>query len=1032
MTARQPDLEAVRDLHARLRTDAALRGGFRPAQTLAALVGGLPEDDLVIAAALSALREDSTVTRDEAGQVWTLRPAVRRKVLQTIPDSALAGHDSAVAQALTGSAGYQPDAIRRLVRYTEGARPPPAAVLARRLHTLERAGPKAPAHDQVVALRSALNAAEQRARATDLLSGGVFGREAEQTRIAEWIAKPHRQAPVRSLHVSGLPGIGKSYLLQAAVQAASAGDTGVLTVWLDFDRSGLAVTDATAFFEEVSRQIGDALPSSAAALRDIRLQAARERSALSAREAAYALPRQLLSAMGRIVSGQPRPVLIVLDTLEVLRARGETAVMRLFENLDILLTEGVAPLGVISAGRGDALDPVPDRCSDRVILRGLPDRVADSYLAAQKVPDTARAAILSMAQGNPLMLKLCARAHADGLSLSEAPGAGPDTAGAYLYRAILSRLDPPLNALAQAGLVLHRIHPSHLGSILALALDLTLTDAQAEALFHDLATQHWLVEADSGGGWLRHRADIRAAFLPLLYADQPQLAARVNARAAEVLADTDPSAALYHRLQLTRTGADSPDIDPMAATRLGTTMIDELPQKARDALRRARGERSDNFRADKGDALPDTAPVYRMDTTDIDSIVPLPSLYPVQRAVPAFAHDRATGRLTTGLTRAPRPLDPRLTDDLRLMLIGGDRREAAYLVEKALSNPFQADDPGAVVVLAYLWLSGAWASALRLWRAMGAPCDNHDTALARLLREIDAEARFVTARRRLPDLPAPPASGRSALLGSAYDVALAMTGDADPSPSDGRLRAEALLAPWLPGMNESAAARLRSEAEVRRERSGLALIPDLPDPLHPGVSVASMIPHLVPLTALATDRTGAARAAWLAALAPRLPDILRLQAPWITVAPDSLASASDTPFDMLDLLAACGLLTEAATAMALALRDAETARLAVSAERWRRVSHGLWALSKRPPRGWRGRAGLDVVTQHLLEMPQHDADRLAQLWLPEPEAQARLADRLRGRMPDGDAGTRALAALRRDLPPGLAVPVALSRSGLFD
>ena len=1032
MTARQPDPGAVRDLHARLRTDAALRGGFRPAQTLAALVGGLPEDDLVIAAALSALRADSTVTRDEEGQIWTLRPAVRRKVLQTTPDSALAAHDSAVAQALTGSAGYQPDAIRRLVRYAEGARPAPASVLARRLHTLERAGPKAPAHDQVVALRSALNAAEQRARATDLLSGGVFGREAEQARIAEWIAKPHRQTPVRSLHVSGLPGIGKSYLLQAAVRAASAGDTGVLTVWLDFDRSGLAVTDATAFFEEVSRQIGDALPSSAAALRDIRLQAARERSALSAREAAYALPRQLLSAMGRIVSVQPRPVLIVLDTLEVLRARGETAVMRLFENLDILLAEGVAPLGVISAGRGDALDPVPDRCGDRVILRGLPDRVADSYLAAQKVPDTARAAILSMAQGNPLLLKMSARAHADGLSLSEAPGAGPNTAGAYLYRAILSRLDPPLNVLAQAGLVLHCIHPEYIGTILAPALDLSLTERQAEALFDDLGTQHWLVEADSGGGWLRHRADIRAAFLPLLYADQPQLAARVNARAAEVLADTDPSAALYHRLQLTRTGADIPDIDPLAATRLGATMIDELPQKARDALRRARGERSDNFRAGSGDAPPDTAPVYWMDTTDNDSIALRPSLYPVQRPVPAFAHDHATGRLTTGFTRAPRPLNPRLTDDLRLMLTGGDLREAAYLVEKALSNPFRADDPGAVVLLGYLWLSGTWASALRLWRAMGAPCDDHDPALARLLREIDAEARFVTARRRLPDLPAPPASGRSALLGSAYDVALATTGDPEPSPSDGRLGAEALLAPWMPGMNESAATRLRAEAEVRRERSGVSLTPDLPDALRPGVTIAPMIPHLVPLTALATDRTGAARAAWLAALAPRLHGILRLQAPWITMAPDNLARALDTPFDMLDLLAACGLLTEAATAMALALRDAETARLAVSAERWRRLSHGLWTLSKRPPKGWQGPVGLDAVTQHLLAMPPRDADRLAQLWLPEPQARTRLSGRLKGRMPDGDTAARALAALRRDLPPGLVVPAALSQPEEFD
>lgn len=1022
MTARQPDPGAVRALYERMRADAALRDRFRPAETLSALAGGLPGDDLVIAAALSALREDSTATRDEQGPVWTLRPAVRRKVLETLPEAALAGRDSPVVRALTGSAGYQPDAIRRLVRYAESARPPPAAVLARRLHALERAGPKAPAHDQVVALRSALNAAEQRARATDLLSGGVFGRDAELSRIAAWIAAPQSHGPMRSLHVSGLPGIGKSYLLQAAVRAASGTDDGVLPVWLDFDRSGLAVSDATAFFEEISRQIGDALPSAAGDLRDIRLQAARERSALSAREAAYALPKPLLAAMGRIIAGQPRTVLVVLDTVEVLRARGETAVMRLFENLDILLAEGVAPLAVLSAGRGDALDPVPDRCGAAVTLGGLPDTVADRYLEAREVPPETRRAILHMAAGNPLLLKLGARAHADALALTWSPGEGPETAGAYLYRAILSRLDPPLNALAQAGLVLDRIHPRHLGTILAPALDLSLTQAQAETLFHDLATQHWLVEVDSGGGWLRHRADIRAAFLPLFYADQPELAGRVNARAAEVLADTDPGAALYHRLQLVRVGARLPTIDPLTAIRIGAVMTEELPPRARDALRRARGERSGNFRAGADGAAPDFTPVYPIDTSDVASVTPLP----VMRPVDVFLFDHATGRLVKRAQPAA-PLDPRLTDDLRLMLTGGDRREAAYLVNKALSAPFRADDPGAVVVLAYLWLSGTWASALRLWRAMGAPFDYPDPALARLLREIDAEARFVTARRRLPDLPAPPASGRSALLGAAYDVALATAGGADPTAGDGWMRAEALLAPWLPGKNESAAARLRSEAGVRRERAGLSLSSDLPEPLDPGVTIAPMIPHLVPMTSLVTDASGLARAEWLAALAARLPDILRLQAPWIGLPPDRLASATDRPFDMLDLLAAVGLLTEAMTAMALTLGDAEVARLAVSAELWRRLSHGLWSHSRRPPPGWRGQAGLDAMTRYLLELPSGDARTLVALWLPAPDARDRLACRLRGRIPKGDRADCAIAALRRDLPPGLAVPAALSR-----
>lgn len=122
--------------------------------------------------------------------------------------------------------------------------------------------------------------------------------------------------------------------------------------------------------------------------------------------------------MGRIVADQPRQVLIVLDTLEVLRARGETAVMRLFENLDTLLAAGVAPLAVISAGRGDALDPVPDRRGGEVRLLGLSDMIADSYLAANGVPTEARAAILKSCQGQSAVAETrrarpCRRAVAD-------------------------------------------------------------------------------------------------------------------------------------------------------------------------------------------------------------------------------------------------------------------------------------------------------------------------------------------------------------------------------------------------------------------------------------------------------------------------------------------------------------------------------------------------------------------------------------------------------------------------------------------
>lgn len=83
----RPDPETVRALHARLRAHTVHLGGYRPAEALAALPGGLPEDDLVVAAALSALRDDSTVIRDAAGPIWTMRPSVRYKVLNPTPDT---------------------------------------------------------------------------------------------------------------------------------------------------------------------------------------------------------------------------------------------------------------------------------------------------------------------------------------------------------------------------------------------------------------------------------------------------------------------------------------------------------------------------------------------------------------------------------------------------------------------------------------------------------------------------------------------------------------------------------------------------------------------------------------------------------------------------------------------------------------------------------------------------------------------------------------------------------------------------------
>ena len=1051
MTKGAPDPKALAGLYASLQQAAALQDGFRPANLLrAATHGSVPDDDVLVAAALSALREDCSVSRDSGGQVWTLRASVRRKVAVDSGADAYSGSgESEIEHALAGAMGYQPKAIARLVTYASGTRPPPAAVLARRLVALERAGPKAPAYPLQVALRGALNAAEQRERAAALLAGGVFGRDRERTMLRDWIASPFSAPPVRAMHVSGLPGIGKSFLLQSVVHEARNSSARPLVIWLDFDRSGLQVADATAFFEEVSRQVGDALPTAADDLRVARLQAARERSALSSREAALALPRELLARMGALVQAQRRPVLVVLDTLEVLRARAETAVATLFEHLDRLVSVGLAPMSVVSAGRGDALDPVPDRAGPKVHLSGLEPEYAQAYLQTQNVPDAAQPAILAQAAGNPLLLKLSARAFADGVTLAPDNGQVAEVAGAYLYRSILSRLEPPLNDLAHAGLVLRRVQPSLLRLVLAPALGLDLSEDRAQTLFQELATQHWLVEAEPGGMWLRHRADTRAAFLPLLYSDRPDLAIKVNQRAVEALAD-DPEAVLYHQLQLSAFTGQMPLIDPAIAARFNAVTIDELPLAVRDAVRRARGERSDMFRQvgtaqttsamspDEDELLrlveleaKDLLPGYGADVISMAAADAEPSATPAKPA-PSFVLLPETGRLLPAPAGQTRPLDPRAIEDLRLMLASGERREATFILERAIVSPFLASDPGALVVLAYLWLSGAWASAFRLWRAIGAPYDDKEPFIARILRELDAEARFSTAVARLPDLAPPPASGRSALLGSSYDVALALLGDdrikTARTPAEGEARAAGILAPWLDTLSRSHTARLAAEAEVRFERLGLQLATDLPKPRQDAAKLVVAIPHLVPMAALCSDRGGQRRADWLGNLRTRLPDILQLQVPWIQGAPAALAKFGDSPFDMLDLLAGAGVLADAMRAMSLTLQDKDVSQMAASAERWRRLSQGMWSLSRRAPKGWRCPDGADATTLDLLSRLQATpgtARRLFDLWLPEPAAQTRCAQKLRGVPARITFLPERLAALmQKGLPAGLAAAIA--------
>lgn len=1050
VSATPPDHDA---LYAALQRWAALRDRFHPMALMQALEAagteeGPTDDPVVMAEALSALQDDCVIDKGEMGPIWSLRPAVRRKVLGKIEDApmerALAFAEGPLADALRGQGAFAPDALQAALKPQV-----PSATLVHLVGTLDRAGPRAPGYASLIALRSALNTAEQRERAEAILSRGFFGRQKERARLADWIASPQSARPLRSLHVSGLPGIGKSFLLEKIIQEAVGRDEPIL-IRLDFDRSGLMVDDTHAFFEEISRQLGDAVPVAAAALREHRLQSARERSSLSGREARFILPRDLLAHMGQIAAQDGRLVLIVLDTLEVLRARGETAVMTLFDHLDRLVEFGMSRVCVVSAGRGDALEPVPDRLGGRLHLPGLEDEAEEALLKARGVPPEQWPDIRRVARGNPLLLTLAARAFAvgQGDEVVAAQSRDPAVRGGYLYRAILSRLPQPLNDLAHAGLVLRRLDPGVLAQVLGPALGLTLDVAQASRLFDDLATQHWLIEADDRPGWLRHRPDMRAAFFPLLVEDRPDLVRDISARAMG-FDDLPPLDRLYHRLQLVRWDGDLPEVPAGMAGEFSPLMLDELPPRARDAVLQARGQRSDFGRmGGVGAGQAKESSVGASDRAARRTVIDKPFGAPAgpKPAARLFTYNAKRARLELSRSTAPGQIDPRAIRDLSLMLANGDQREAAFILRNSFSGAFEARSEAGRAVMCYLWLAGQWAGAMRLWRAMGRPSGGEvdtgpspDPVLARICDEICAEQDFRASVKSLKDRPLPPEPGRVALIGGALDVAGCVAyGPPDfgakVAPAQGQEYAAALLAPWQMGGDSSAIARLRAEAEKRRERFGLAgRAPDVP-----GWQVAPMIPHISPLAALCLDPDQGPRAQWLARLQPQLEKIISIQTPWFADQTSGLTQSDAGVVDVIDRLGVLGLTADWAGAMSLALFDGDLGRIAASAERWRRLSHGAWPFAGAAPKDWtEGRGGVDQATQGLMQhLAEKDDDgataaRLLQLWLLPGGDRALKAVRLRLaaiQFHDPAPDTALRRAAKLGLPPGIAAPLALLAS----
>ncbi|MBE4720424.1 ATP-binding protein [Pseudarthrobacter sp. AB1] len=1022
-------IEEARPFIERARRFAALSGPFDPG----ALLNMLGDVSADAALAVTVNLANACDTSKPSG--WLMRGTVRRRELAALKaggalDSEIRlrrqyPRDPATEALLDALAGVSPYTGAGITHLLEP--PLDRDSLARVATALDRAGPQAAAHQALASVRSALGRFDADARAQLMQDRGFYGRHAEIAQAERWLSRPFTDGPVAALYITGLPGIGKSTLIDETARRAGIQAPPWLVVRLDFDRGGLDIQDQVGLTVEISRQVALESGPTTSPLRQARLAAAGAGSSPDGNikgSGRQHIPQELSRVLGETVRAVGRPVLLILDTVEVLGGRGETHPLRLFETIDELCRQGLRPLAVIAAGRGPALESVPERVGERIELGGLDDENADRLLSRYDAGSDMFQRIREVSDGIPLLLRLAALAvrQSGPMALEGVSGRG-DLAAVYLYRFLLSRTgDENLRLLAQPGLLIRRLNPDVIAEVLAPHVGLDdMRAPDAVAAFEALATQHWLVEPDAVPGWVRHRPDVRASLLELLYnAGEPSTTAGLNLRAARWFERRpEPFAQLeaaYHRLQAMRSGGRPPRIAPEILQQLDRQSVSELPAAAQDLVRDSIGLRTSKFRRGSKSAL-------------------------------SVDHEGAARELEATLER-------------------GDVREAAYVYGRSFGqSPGAPHSPASDVARSFLWRAGRWSDALHGF-------DPHryfdgrfrerapTTTLAHL--EMWAESGFAalesafTADPGLAELATElrERGFNGSLANGALGFALVHTGAPElrsswgvSDPVDAAAVVWSPTTTWVSGVPSPQvldslavqasrfAANVSSPTTTVRETNlPVPRAPDLATPAGAARVLASATPYGPVTETMQQLDPGDAMLRHLARTDFELAEAGGLPP---RGAGDWSISPAASPGGSIQNLAALGLLAEWLGAAAVALRRPDLRLLARSSERWRRTSAGQWAypsrLTSHPP-SWTRRPD-ETMVDRIAQLDSEEAClEQIRIWsgAVNPGKAWEEFQRLRRRYPAADREARrsapddaAAALLARHVPSAFVPPMAV-------
>lgn len=946
---------AVSDNYLQLRDQlfrrAALVDDFLPRDLLKEVIPAeLAKDILLRSQLMSALRE-KCATR---GERWQLRPIARRKLLSA-ETGADDWPDTEIGAALKGESIYSSEGLQQLIED-----PAPLERLSAAVATLEQAGPSAPGHEKLLALSSKLDQARRRQATDDLLGDDFVGRDAEIARLLDVLDNPERHAPLHTLHIQGLPGVGKTFLLEELTRLCRERPR-IVMVKLDFDRSSLSNGATDAVFEEISRQIGTAMPEVSKELHHLRLQTAERRTRIATEQGA-SVPFDLLHRMIEILAERDRQLLFLLDTLEVLHGRGATFVIQLMNELDRFADKERLDISVISAGRGPIYGEGDKRLRDLMRLEALDEEITRAILSKREVPSGLHDRIVELAGGNPLRLILVSRAMQENgdagvLEDGDIRGAG----NGYLYRAILSRVPVDIREIAAEGLILPAMGIWELCNIVGPALRIPMDEPRAVELLELLEMQRWMVRRLSDGRFA-HIEEVRREILELTYAESPAHTRGINERAAAMLAESDPVQALYHRLQLMRDDGPIPDVNPADARQLTDELMDDLPPIAQDLVLRARGQRS---RA--GSAVFKSAPpseTYERMAQKSATVRRADEVW--VRALP----DEAGGRLGLVKQEGEGPVpDSGGLIDLRNMLEGQERREATYLINQVMAAPFRLEGEAGLLAITHQWQTGHWSMAKALTDA--APDDLLDQAVEQdiglsglALLEIWAEFRFARLCKRMKEphifdavQHALSLTQRSGMRDGALAFAHLLVAGPEMASEYGGM---GMIAPYLPDQPTRFDREWAERSNAMRQEFGLDYKPGHVDPASlPENEFATVMAPLNPygetVRALLEDFVEDEDRKVLldiAALGGKLSELADLFAPGVDGAAEAQDRIGSRAVESAELIGALGLTAELAGGYAFFSPIPDLPTIARAALRWQQATLGRWAYGRRRPGGW--------------------------------------------------------------------------------